>query len=86
MSDLVIPSDGFTPAPAVPQPNIYPIEWRVDTQKLADLYEKSKQHIWNPSDLPWDQLDPSAYTDEQRLGMMYWWALLANFDASGPAV
>ena len=86
MSELVVPAGGFLPAPAVPQPNIYPIEWRVDTVRLAELYEKSKTALWNPSDLPWDKLDPSAYTKEQRLGMMYWWALLANFDASGPAV
>lgn len=45
------------PRPAVPQPNIYPIEWRVDTARLAELYEKSKQHLWNPADIAWDQLD-----------------------------
>jgi rubrerythrin len=83
---LHVPDGGFWPAPAVPQPNIYPMEWRVETQKLADIYEKSKVMLWNPADLPWDELDPEEYTREQRLAMMYWWSLLANFDASGPAV
>ncbi len=83
---VTIPEGGFWPAPEVPQPNIYPMEWRVETQALADIYEKSKRMLWNPSDLPWDELRAEDFTREQRLGMMYWWALLANFDASGPAV
>ena len=52
MSDLTIPEGGFTPAPAIPQPNIYPLEWRVETQKLADIYERSKVPEWNPADMP----------------------------------
>ena len=54
--DLVIPEGGFWPAPAIPQPNIYPMEWRVETAKLAAIYEKSKLTLWNPADLPWDGL------------------------------
>src|SRR3954454_10272624 len=83
---ITVPEGGFWPAPAIPQPNIYPMEWRVDTQKLADIYEKSKVMLWNPADLPWADLHAEDFTREQRLGMMYWWSLLANFDASGPAV
>ncbi|HEV3156008.1 MAG TPA: hypothetical protein VGZ00_01550 [Candidatus Baltobacteraceae bacterium] len=83
---LVIPSVGFTPAPAILQPNIYPMEWRVETPKLAELYERAKQQRWNPSQLPWDRLLPEDFTAEQRLGIMYWYAVLANFDGSGPAV
>ena len=86
MADLTIPEGGFWPAPEIPQPNIYPMEWRVETQKLAEIYEKSKRVVWNPSDLPWDDLDPDDFTPEQRIGMMYWFAVLANFDASGPPV
>ena len=83
---LVIPEGGLVPAPAVPQPNIYPMEWRIETPKLAELYERSKVQAWNPSDLPWDQLRPDDFTDEQRVAVMYWYAVLANFDGSGPAV
>src|SRR5262249_39507452 len=54
--DLVVPEGGFWPAPAIPQPNIYPMEWRVETAKLAAIYEKSKLTLWNPADLPWDGL------------------------------
>ena len=82
--ELVVPEGGFWPAPEIPQPNIYPMEWRVETQKLAAIYEKAKLHGWNPTDLPWDGLDPEDFTPEQRLGIMYWFAVLANFDASGP--
>ena len=84
--ELVIPDGGFWPAPEVPQPNIYPMEWRVETEKLAAIYEKSKRVAWNPADLPWDGLRAEDFTPEQRLGIMYWFSVLANFDASGPAV
>ncbi len=84
--ELVVPAGGFAPAPAVPQPNIFPMEWRVETEKLAELYERSKQHVYNPADFPWDQLRPEDFTPEQRIGIMYWYAVLANFDGSGPAV
>jgi rubrerythrin len=83
---LVIPEGGFTPAPTIPQPNIFPMEWCAGSEKLAEIYQRSKLQQWNPSDLPWDGLDPSDFTPEQRIGMMYWFAVLANFDASGPPV
>ena len=85
-TQLVVPEGGFWPAPEIPQPNIYPMEWRVETQKLVEIYEKSKVMLWNPSDLPWDDLKPEDFSREERLGIMYWFSLLANFDASGPAV
>ncbi len=81
-----VPEGGFWPAPEIPAPNIFPIEWRVETAPLAEIYEKSKRAAWNPADLDWTRLDPGQYSEEQRLGMMYWWSVLANFDASGPAV
>ena len=86
MRQLIIPPGGFAPAPEIPQPNIFPLEWHVETPKLAAIYERSKVQAWNPSDLPWEQLNPEDFTPEQRLGIMYWYAVLANFDGSGPAV
>lgn len=83
---VTVPADGFVEPPAIPQPNIYPIEWQVDTQKLKDIYERAKTQVWNPSEFPWDSLVPDFWSPEERIGIMYWWGLLANFDASGPAV
>ncbi len=83
---IVVPEGGFVAPPPIPQPNLYPIEWRVETPKLVDIYERSKIDAWNPSDLSWGSLDPEQFTWEERVGLMYWFALLANFDASGPAV
>ena len=85
-SRIVVPEGGFVAPPPVPQPNIYPLEWRVSTPKLAEIYERSKVDAWNPSDLPWATLEPEQWSWEERVGLMYWFALLANFDASGPAV
>ena len=78
---LFIPEAGFIAAPPVPQPNIFPLEWRVETPKLAEIYERAKVEGFNPSSIPWDTLDPSAFTADERIAMMYWWALLSNFDS-----
>ncbi|MGH9030626.1 MAG: hypothetical protein ACRDY4_02680 [Acidimicrobiia bacterium] len=86
MSELVVPAEGFVAPPAVPQPNIFPIEWRVETPKLAEIYERAKVQAWNPTDIAWDGLDASHWTREEQLGIAYWFAVLANFDASGPPV
>ena len=86
MDELAIPKGGLIPAPAVPQPNIFPMEWRVETPKLAEIYERAKREGYNPSILPWDSFDPGAWSREERVAIMYWFALLSNFDASGPAV
>ena len=40
MSEFVIPKSGLTPAPEVEQPNIFPMEWRVETPKLEEIYMK----------------------------------------------
>jgi hypothetical protein len=81
-----IPEGGLVPPPPIPQPNVFPMEWRVETPRLVEIYERSKEQAWNPSTLPWGELDPAAFTPEQRVGLMYWFGVLANFDASGPPV
>src|SRR5271166_3492980 len=73
-------------APQVERPNIFPMEWRVETPKLAAIYEKAKTEGFNPAVLNWHQLDANEWSRDERVAMMYWWALLSNFDSSGPAV
>lgn len=73
--------------PEIEQPNIFPQEWHGDPQgKLSELYQRAQDEIWVPARLPWEKLDPREFTREQRLGVMYWYAVLANFDGSGPPV
>ena len=78
-------SELWSEPPKIEQPNIFPIEWRTETAKFVDLYEKAKREYWNPTDLPWKELDPGDFTPEQRLAIAYWFSVLANFDSSGPA-
>lgn len=86
MKELIRPVEGFRPAPAVPQPNIFPMEWRVETPKLAEIYERAKREGFNPAAMPWQKLDPTQWSEDERVAIMYWFALLSNFDASGPPV
>ncbi|MBY0548305.1 MAG: hypothetical protein K2W95_13500 [Candidatus Obscuribacterales bacterium] len=66
--------------------NIFPFDWRVETPRLMEIYENSRDPGWSPSKLPWHTLDVEKFTLEQREAIAYWWALLSVFDASGPAV
>jgi rubrerythrin len=86
MSDFIIPSEGLIPPPEVPQPNIFPIEWRCETPKLAEIYERAKREGFNPATINWSELSPEAWSEDENVAIMYWWALLSNFDSSGPAV
>ncbi len=72
--------------PPIELPNIYPVEWTVDTPKLGDLYERAKREVWNPSSINWESVNPKDYDDREKTAMAYWWALLANFENSGPPV
>jgi hypothetical protein len=82
--DIVLDFLGMPPE--IEAGNIFPIEWHEETPQLTDIYEKAKRDAWNPSHLPWNELDPGEWNEQERLGMMYWFGVLANFDASGPAV
>src|SRR5262245_56173180 len=66
--------------------NIFPFDWRVETPRLMEIYENSRDPGWSPSQLPWHTLDVESMTLDQRYAVAYWWALLSVFDASGPAV
>lgn len=66
--------------------NIFPFDWRVETPRLMDIYEDSRDPGWSPSKLPWETLDVDSLTLDQRYAISYWFALLSVFDASGPAV
>lgn len=73
-------------APLIDAKNIFPLEWRVDTPKLYEIYDSARDPGWSPHTLPWNTLDPKAFTTDQRYALAYWFALLSVFDGSGPTV
>jgi rubrerythrin len=77
---------GTTEPPPFPPNNIFPLEWPVETPKLAQLYDAARDPGWSPNRLPWETLDPAAFTADQRYAIAYWYGLLSVFDSSGPAV
>lgn len=72
--------------PATEQPNIYPLSWHAQTQKLEEIWDAAQREYWDPKALPWDTLDVDSYTWEERESIAYWWTLLSVFDASAPPV
>jgi hypothetical protein len=73
------------PPPFAPG-NIFPLEWRVETPKMLQIYDNARDPGWSPHKLPWNTLDANAFTLDQRYALAYWWSLLSVFDSSGPAV
>ncbi len=77
---------GAQPAPVIPAMNIFPMEWKVETPKLYEIYDAARDPAWAPNRLPWDTLQAHEWSLDQRYAVAYWFALLSVFDASGPAV
>src|SRR5947208_2601989 len=77
---------GTRQPPPFKEGNIFPLEWRVETPKMMEIYDKARDPGWSPNKLPWATLDPKAFTLDQRYALAYWWSLLSVFDSSGPAV
>lgn len=73
-------------APVLPEMNIFPMQWKVETPKLYEIYDGARDPGWAPNKLPWNTLDPSQFSQDQRYALAYWFTLLSVFDASGPAV
>ena len=77
---------GATEPPPFPELNIFPLEWRIETPKLVQIYDQARDPGWSPAKLDWASLDPNAFTLDQRYALAYWFTLLSVFDGSGPAV
>jgi len=77
---------GATEPPPFPEMNLFPLEWRVETPKLRELYHASRDPGWTPPGLPWHTLDIATLSLDQRYALAYWWGLLSTFDGSGPVV
>jgi hypothetical protein len=77
---------GIGAAPEISGPNIFPMRWRVDTPKLYEIYDAARDPGWAPNRLPWESLDVTSFSQDERYAIAYWFTLLSVFDASGPAV
>lgn len=72
--------------PETPQPNVYPLSWRRQTDKLEEVWDAAQRENWDPKHLCWDSFDAESYSWEEREAIAYWWTLLSVFDASAPPV
>src|SRR5690554_3000792 len=68
---------GATEPPPFPEFNIFPLEWRVETPKLVQIYDQAREPGWTPNTLPWNTLDPEQFTLDQRYALAYWFTLLS---------
>lgn len=70
--------------PSIEQPNVFPVEWEVDTPELQDLYERAKKEQWNATNLAWSSLDPRDFDEKEKIAISYWFSVLATFERATP--
>jgi len=70
--------------PPIQQPNVFPVEWEVETPELVELYEKAKKEQWNASLINWKSLNPKDFDEVQKIAICYWFAILATFERATP--
>lgn len=79
-------SDEMELPPETEQPNVYPLSWVRETEKMEEIFKASTKEYWDPESLPWDTFDVESYSWEERESIAYWWTILSVFDASAPPV
>lgn len=79
-------SDDMELPPETEQPNVYPLTWVRETEKMEEIFTASTKEYWDPEKLPWDTFDVESYSWEERESIAYWWTILSVFDASAPPV
>lgn len=58
--------------PETEQPNIYPLSWHSQTEKMEEVWDAAQRENWDPKNLPWDTLDVEPYSWEERESIAYW--------------
>ena len=53
----------------------FPLTFNSDLPRIRELFHAATRNQWDPQiDVPWDQLDPDAYTEEQRYAARLYWS------------
>ena len=55
--------------------NRFPLTFNSDLPRIRELFHAATRNQWDPkTDVAWDQLDPSIYTEEQRSAARLYWS------------
>jgi hypothetical protein len=53
----------------------FPLDLGSRIPRIRDLFHVATRNQWNPAtDVPWDELDPSAYSEDQRFAARLYWS------------
>src|SRR5439155_888377 len=63
--------------------NIFPGNWTIKNEMMFRAFDLSFAQNWNPSTLPWDELDGKNFDPKERIAQAYWMSKLALFEKSG---
>lgn len=68
--------------PEIEFPNVFPVEWHVETPRLEKMFSSYVNSQWNPFDVPWHELEAGNFDQRQKIAMCYYWSTLAFFENS----
>ena len=55
--------------------NRFPLTFNSDLPRIRELFHAATRNQWDPkTDVDWDQLEPEAYTEEQRYAARLYWS------------
>ena len=63
--------------------NIFPGNWTIKNEMMFRAFDLSFAQNWNPSTLPWDELEAKNFDPKERIAQAYWMSKLALFEKSG---
>ncbi len=63
--------------------NIFPGNWTIKNEMMFRAFDLSFAQNWNPSTLPWDELEGKNFDPKERIAQAYWMSKLALFEKSG---
>ncbi len=85
-ADWLAASRGDTePWPAMPAGSdaIMPLSWDRGSPEIFELYERASREHYVLADADWAQLDPDDHSQEERVGLAYWFTMHGTFESAG---
>ena len=62
---------------------IAPMTWDSGPKQLTDLYERASREHYVLADTDWKRISPADYSQDERVGLAYWFAMHGTFESAG---
>jgi rubrerythrin len=62
---------------------IMPLSWDHGAQEIFELYERATREHYVLADAQWESIRPEDHSQEERVGLAYWFAMHGTFESAG---